>query len=186
MEKEQIGSIGNITENVRPQYLSGLKRKSRFICIEIYKDKKYGAVAKLYERNSIFDRYKETTTIKQRKEFSERFSKAIKNDKPVDTSKWVKPDKESIGNELIESLFFLQIFKEDYFMWSEQYGKAKALYSVLHSHNPRNPQSLTNYAIGIGDTYFQTIMAQFKSTEHKKYWDNFNKDFKKKNKDKFT
>ena len=69
-------------------------------------------------------------------------------------------------------------------MWRDEYGKAKTLYSILNSHSPKNPQSLTNFAIGIGDTYFQTIMAQFKSTEHKKYWDDFEKAFKEKNKGK--
>lgn len=182
--KKQIGYIVNITENVRKEFLSKLKNKGRFICIEIFEDKKYGAVARLYERNSFFDRYQETTTLKQRKKYSEALSKVGSDDKPVDTSKWVKPDIESIRNELIKNLFFLHIIKEDCWEWRERYGKAHALYSVLHSHSPKNPQSLTNFAIGSGDTYFQTIMAEFKSTEHKKFWDNFNKDFNKKNKGK--
>lgn len=176
-----IGQIINITENVRPEYLSKLKHKTQMIFVEIYKDKRFGAIAKLYERNSLFDRIQEKTTKAERKRFSDAISKAGENDKPLDTSKWVKPDEETIRYALIKSLFFLEIFKEDNGRWQEHYGKAQAFYSLLHDHSPKNPQTLGNWCI---DPYFQKIMAEFKSIEHKKYWADFNKDLKVKNKTK--
>lgn len=172
MEKH-IESIMNITENIKPEYLSKKRRKHPImVIIEIHRDKKYGAIAKMFERNDIFSRIRETTTKKQREKFSKSLRKIKDDDKPVDTSKWVKPDEESIRNALIKSLFFLQIFKEDYWMWQEHFGKAHAFYSILHSHFPRNPQSLGNFSFGrIGGDYFETIMQEFKVPEGRKMWD---------------
>ena len=171
MEK-QIGMILNATENIKSEYLSKKKRKHpRMAIIEIYKDKKYGAVAKIFERNDIFSRIRETTTKKERERFSKSLSKIKYNDKPVDTSKWVKPDEESIRNALIECLFFLEIFKEDYWGCKERFGKASAYYSILHSHNPKNPQPLTNFEFGqLGKTYFENIMREFKVPEGMRHW----------------
>jgi len=167
MEK-QIGMILNITENIKPKYLSKKRRKHpRMVIIEIYKDKKYGAIAKIFERNDIFSRIRETTTKKERERFSKSLSKIKDNDKPVDTSKWVKPDEDSIRNALVGCLFFLEIFKEDYWMWREQYGKAKAFYSIIHEHSPKNPQALGNFVI---DPYFETIMREFKVPEGMRHW----------------
>ena len=171
--KNQIGTIINLTENIRPEYLSKKRRKHpRMAIIEIYTDKKYGAIAKIFERNDIFSRIREKITKKERKRISKSLSRVKDNDKPLDTSKWVKPDEESIRNELVECLFFLEIFKEDYWEYKERYGKASAYYSVLHSHSPRNPQSLGNFEIGqLGKNYFETIMQEFKVPEGRKLWD---------------
>ncbi len=171
--KNKIEMILNITENLKPEYLSRKRRKHpTFVIVEIVKDKKYGAIAKIFERNSIFERVKETTTEKERERFRKSLSKIKDNDKPVDTSKWVKPDEETIRNELIKSLFFLQIFKEDCWQWKEEYGRVRAFYSILHSHSPKNPQSLGNFAIGrIGGDYFETIMNEFKVKEGRKPWE---------------
>ena len=183
--KNQIGTIINITENIRPEYLSKKRRKHpRMVIIEIYKNKRYGAIAKIFERNDIFARIREKTTKKERKDFSKALKKVGKRNKPLDTSKWVKPDEESIRNELVECLFFLEIFKEDYWEYKERYGKAAAYYSILHSHSPKNPQYLSNFEFGNLMGYFRTVMAEFKSTEHKKFWKQFNAYFKKKNKPK--
>ncbi len=181
MKKEMIGFIQTCPEFVRKEYLSKKKKHPMLITVEIYKDKRYGAIAKIFERNSLFDRCRETTTIKQRKDFSESLKKSMKRKKPLDTSKWVKPDEESIRIALIESLFALEILKEDCSSYGEYHGKAKVLYAIIHDHSPSNPQRLGNWCI---DPYFQEIMATFKSEEHKKYWRNFDKSFKKKNKTK--
>ena len=162
-----FGHILTLPEFVRKEYLSNRKKHTIFIIIEIYKDKKYGAIAEVYERNSFFDRIEETTTKEQRKAFSKALKKIGKEDKPLDTSKWVKPDEETIRNALVESLFALEILKKDSSTYQEYYGKAQAFYSILHGHSPKNPQTLNNWSI---DPYFKSIMAEFKSTEHKKFW----------------
>ncbi len=171
MEK-QIGMIINLTDNIKPEYLSKKRRKHpRVVIIEIYKNEKYGAIAKIFERNDFFSRIREKTTKKEREKFSKSLSKIKYNDKPVDTSKWVKPDEESIRNALVECLFFLEIFKEDYWEYKERFGKARAFYSILHSHNPKNPQSLSNFEFGnLSKTYFETIMREFKVPEGMRCW----------------
>jgi len=185
-KKKSIGYIVNLTENVKPKYLSRKRRKHPlFVIIEIYRDNRYGAIANIYERNSVLDRYDETTSRAERKRISKKLSEIKGDDKPVDTFNWVKPDEETIRNALIECLFFLEIFKEDYWEWKERFGKASAYYSILHSYSPSNPQALMNFEFGqCGNTYFKSIMSEFKSIEHKKYWNQFSKDFKKKNKTK--
>ncbi len=169
--ENQIEMMFNLTENIKPEYLSRKRKKHPLVVIiEISKNKRYGAIAKIFERNDIFSRIRETTTKKDREKFSKSLSK-IKNDKPVDTSNWVKPDEESIRNALIKSLFFLEIFKEDCWMWKEEFGKARAYYSILHSHSPRNPQGLMNFEFGqVGNNYFPSIMAEFKVPEGRKHW----------------
>ncbi len=170
-----FGHILTLPEFVRKEYLSNRKKHTIFVIIEIYKDKKYGAIAEVYERNSFFDRIEETTTKEQRKAFSKALKKIGKEDKPLDTSKWVKPDEETIRNALVESLFALEILKEDSPNYPVYSGKAHVLYALLHDRSPKNPQSLGNWMI---DPYFKSIMAEFKSTEYKKWWRNFNKEFK--------
>jgi len=173
-----INGISNLTENVKPEFLNKrLRNHPVFMSIEIHKDKKYGAIAKLYERNSSLDRFHETITKKAREKLSKVFKK-IDGGKRVDTSKWVKPDEESIRNELIEALFFLIIFKEDYCSWKEYKGRAEVIFSILHSHSLRNPQSLTNYFF---EPYFEAIMKELKVPEGMKHWYNlFGKNGKKK------
>ena len=181
IKRKNIGVIITLPEFVRKEYLSKKKKHPRLISIEIFSDLKYGAIAKIYERNSFFDRWGETTTKKQRKKFSDSLGKSLNNNKRVDTSKWVKPDEESIRNALIENLFALEILKEDCPRYGEYYGKAKILYSILHDHSPRNPQGLGNWCI---DPYFERILDELKCPVSIKYWKDFNKLFEKKNKSK--
>ena len=172
-----IGHITTIPMFVKKEYLSKKKKHANFVFIEINSDKKYGAIARLYERNSIFDRIKETTTKKERESISKRMSLINENDKPVDTSNWVKPDEESIRNALIECLFALEILKEDSINYREYYGKAQAFYSILHCHAPKNPQQLNDWVI---DPYFMKIMDELKCPVSKNYWKEFNAMFKSK------
>ncbi len=165
-KNEKFSSIIiNISENVKPEFLTKIKRKHpAFILVEIYKDKKYGMVAEIYERNSCFDRFQETITDAQRKKMQKKID-SIKPNEKLDTSNWVKPDEESIRNELVRSLFYLTIFKEDSSQWKEEYGKARAFYAILHSTSLKNPQGLSNFCIGadIG-SYFETVIKEFKNT----------------------
>lgn len=175
-KKQFIGHILTCPKFVKKEYLSKKKKHTNFIFIEIYTDNRYGAVARIYERNSFFDRIQETITKKERKRILESFKKKD-FDKPLDTSKWVRPDTETIRRALVESLFALEILKEDASRRGEYYGKAQAFYSILHHHSPKNPQSLGNWSI---DPYFEKIMDELKCPVSKKYWADFNKMFKKK------
>ena len=176
-KRKFIGHLLLLPREVKKEYLSKKKKHPVFVTVEIYSDKQYGAVAKLYERNSLFDRARETTTKKQRERISKSIAKiGTKKDKPLDTSKWVKPDQESIRNALVESLFALEILKEDSLKFHEHYGRAKVLYAILHDHSPENPQHLGNWGI---DPYFQSLMQEFKCPVIKKWWDNFDKELKK-------
>ena len=177
IDKKYIGGLFTLPEFVKKEYLSNKKKHPRMIFIEIHSDKNYGAVAKIYERNDLFERIQETTTEKQRKEFSDNLGKSMKSNKRVDTSKWVKPDEETIRNALIESLFALEILKEDSRAYQGYHGKAKVLYAILHSRSLKNPQSLHNYGI---DPYFESILHELKCPVSKKYWIDFDKDFDKK------
>jgi len=182
IDEKYIGGLFTLLEFVKKEYLSKKRRKHpRMIFVEIHSDKNYGAVAKIYETNDLFERIKETTTKKERKEFSDSLGKSMKSNKRVDTSKWVKPDEETIRNALIESLFALEILKEDSPKYSEYHGKAKAFYSILHGHSPKNPQQLGNWMI---EPYFESILHELKCPVSKKHWDDFNKSFEKKNKTK--
>ena len=162
-----IISFFTIAEKVKPEFLSKkIKKHPNFIVVEIYKDKKYGAVAKIFERNSSFDRFQENTTKAERKRLHDSLSKITEHSKPVDTSKWVKPDEESMRNELICDLFRCIILKEDYWGHNEAHYRAETLYSILHSHSPKNPQLLTNFSFGQNeDNYFEAIMHELKALE---------------------
>lgn len=179
-EEKYIGHITTLPEYVKKEYLSKKKKKATFVLVEISADKRYGAVAKIFERNSIFERLQEKITKKERKNWSDNF-KDLDDDKPLDTSNWVKPDEETIRNALVESLFALEILKEEAPNYREYCGKAQAFYSILHGHSPKNPQILNNWVI---DPYFMKIMSELKCPVSKKYWSDFNKYFEKKNKPK--
>lgn len=175
-KRKQIGQIVTIPKFVKKEYISRKKKHATFLLIEIYSDSRYGAIARLYERNSIFDRCQERTTKKQRKAFSDSMKDIGKNkNKRVDTSKWVKPDEKTIKNALVESLFALEIFKEDATKYGFYYGKAQAFYSLLHEHSPKNPQTLSNWSI---DPYFKTIMNELKAPVVLRWWKKFNNEFK--------
>ncbi len=171
----QIGAFYEVPEHIKKEYLSKQKKHPMLVVIEISVDNKYGAIARIYERNSLFDRFNETITKKEREEWSKKskeLSKKFDNNKPVDTSKWVKPDEETIRNALIKCLFALHILKPDSPNYSDYKSKAGVLYSILHSHSPKNPQTLMNFAFGqLSGDYFEKIMQEFKVPEGRKHWD---------------
>ena len=173
-KEKTIDMLFEVKEHIKKEYLNHKGKSPFLIIVEIYKDKKYGAVAKIFQRNSMFDRFNETITKKERDAWNRKVKRMPKMDdnKPVDTSKWVKPDEESLRNALIKHLFALQILKPDSPNYQEHKGKAAVLYSILHSHSPENPQGLTNFCFGqMGDSYFETIMREFKVPEGRVSWE---------------
>lgn len=156
--RKMIACCLNTPRNIRKKYLD--KRKNtRFVFIEIYPDRKYGAVAKLFHRNDLFTRARERIGTKEMEKLGRSLSRRLRSRKKVDTSKWVKPDEESLRNEMTKNLFLCEILKEDYFGFKEARTKAATLYSILHSTSPSNPQTLTNYCIGTPH-YFETIISE--------------------------
>ena len=138
-----IGYITTLKEYVKPQYLG--KNKSQWVICEIREHKIWGAVCYVYRENpaSMIQKH---LTKKASKEISKNLKKISKNNKPIDTSKWVKPDEESIKHHMVTKMFESELYNEEA---QDRSREAKAIanvcYSILHSHSPKNPQGLTNY-----------------------------------------
>ena len=132
---------GTKTEFLKPEY-----RVDGDFCngIWVYKDKKKKTLS--IKIMTLHDSFFKGFNIP--KKARKAISKALESNKPVDTSKWVKPDEETIRNELLGHLAMLLILeeKEGNWKWSEHKHKADVLYSILHSTSPRNPQGLTNFS----------------------------------------
>ncbi len=139
-------------------------------CIEVRADKQYGARAEIYFNCSFTDLMWKDITIKEHNAFckrvSKKLSKSADNDKPVDTSKWVKPDMKSIKNHLLFKLMICEVLDKDDKGYSECKGAANALYSMLNTQSPKNPQCFTNFGI---DPYFETVLNLAGDKEHKSY-----------------
>jgi len=157
MEKQFIGLFFCAREQIKPEYLiENLDKEYPLIFVEIYKDRKYGAIAKIKDgKTAMENMFKGVGKSK----------KKIDWDKPVDTSKWVKPDEESIRNALVTELFATIILKEESINYPHHHTKMEVLYSILHSHSPKNPQTLSNFAVFWP---VQSILSEFKVQEAKK------------------
>lgn len=110
-----------------------------------------------------------------RKRINKKIADNLEKDdgKPVDTSNWVKPDKESIQDALIVQLVIKHILKEDTEAWHIADAKVDVLYSILHSHSPNNSQSLTNYYL---HSIIETIYRELGNKAKSKYcWELTNK-----------
>lgn len=166
MEKRFMGLFYCAKEQIKPEYLiPKLDKEHPLIFVEIYRDKKYGAIAKIKDGRKVMGGM--FGSIKGK----------IDWDKPIDTSKWVKPDEESIRNALVTELFAIIILKEDSVNYNHHKTRMEVLYSVLHSHSPKNPQTLSNFAVFFPE---QTILQEFKIPEAKKLYEIlFGKDGKK-------
>lgn len=165
MEKKGklIGMYFTNLKRVKAKYRFGQTKNywipNSMVSIEIRENKQYGAKAEMIFNATLTQMINRDVTKKVRK--IARNSK--KNaDRIVDTSKWVRPDRKSIQNEIIISLFVLEVLKETERGWIENYGRAEALYSILESHSPKNPQRLINFGI---TPYFERIFYITKSPE---------------------
>ncbi len=67
------------------------------------------------------------------------------DDKPVDTSNWVKADTETLENHMLMELGMLLVLKEETREWYKAHYRMNMLYSILHNKSPSNPQILMNY-----------------------------------------
>ena len=167
-----IGFFICTKEQVCNEYIpKGLNKEIPLIGVEIRTHPIYGAIAKVQDMRVPMNKW----CIGMRK---------VSKNKPVDkkctdTSKWVKPDNESLQNSLVTECFAVQILKEDSINYSSHYSRMTLLYSILHSHSPTNPQSLTNFAIT--NEPFETILTEL-NTKYKSHKFNllFGKNGKKK------
>jgi len=69
------------------------------------------------------------------------------DDKPIDTSTWVKPDEESLKNNLLKHLVGCLVFKQESKLYEKSRTSAKLLWSILKSKAPSNPQTLVDYSL---------------------------------------
>ena len=96
-------------------------------------------------------------------------SKKTKIDlKPIDTSNWVKPDEESIKNELVGHLFLEEIYKKDTENWNRANEVVNVLFGILNSTSPKNPQYIMNY--GRCEHPIETALNLFKKPEEKTHF----------------
>jgi hypothetical protein len=165
MKRKLLGIITTLDEKLKPEYQATdfLHNSFELVFIQVFSDKKYGAVAEITFGKTLTSMIRDTVTKKQQNEYSKKLAKAFDDIKPIDTSKWVKPDEESIRNALVTHLFELEILAEEDRLTQ---GKADALFSVLHSISPKNPQYLTNYHY---EPYFEAIMREFKVKEASRF-----------------
>ncbi len=166
MKRDIIGIAIEGERNIKPEFLKGSSGND-IISIEMYRDKKYGAIAEIYygfSFSKVFGHKSKKQKVVKEKE--------IDWDKPVDTSKWVKPDEESIRRELVKNLLMCEIVRRESNLYQEHFAKASVCYSILHSIHPKNPQILTNYATGESEP-LEVINREYKITSK------FRKEFKR-------
>lgn len=121
-------------DNVKRGFKSMFKNKH---FLSIYLNEKTGEVST--KSNSMKDLWADMrTTLKP-------FKDDLEDDKPVDTSNWVRPDRESLKHALIKRMVLFELYEKDSISAIENDVERKLLYSILYSHSPNNPQSLTNF-----------------------------------------
>lgn len=164
-QRRLIGVAVTMASRIKPEYRFGKEpNMDMMVFIEIRKNRRFGARAEIFLGADLQTFMHKNVSKKARERFSKRLSKIKDYNKPVDTSKWVKPDKESLINELVKNLFLLEIMDYKDPLYNEAHGKADILYSIIHSHSPRNPQSLTGFAMSEPFSMIQRLM---KSKEEK-------------------
>ena len=116
------------------------------VWIEVYLDKTYGARAEIYpwkrlqeqmwdKRHREFKKLPEAEQQKRIKEQEAYWKKAEKDNKPIDTSDWIRPRPSDIKEQIACKLFFAYVIaeKEARIM---QLGMIDALQWVLHTKMP--------------------------------------------------
>lgn len=172
MKRKYIGFEPTLYRRLKPEYRFVENGDPMgMVFIEIYTDKRYGIKAELVFNETITQYMLTKIPKKVREKFVEKLRERIKENKPVDTSKWVKPDEESIRRELVKRLIMQEILQEREFhlpipssQLIENRAKAELCYSILHSNSPLNPQSLTSF--GMVDI-IETIITEMRGTESK-------------------
>ena len=177
MKRECIGCESTLYSRLKQEYrFVESKDIAGMVFIDIYTDKRYGVRAELSFDRSITQHMFSRISKKVRSKLAEGLQKKMDEEregkyKPVDTSKWVKPDEESIRRELAKRLIMQEILKEQEFhlpmpcsQYIENRAKADLCYSILHSHFPYNPQGLTNFAML---DVIEIIITEMKGSEYK-------------------
>ncbi len=158
--------------HVKKEYQPAVRKL--FGMMEIVPNKKYGATATITWSNRLFRGEKKLTKLQELKR-KKRWDKLEKDNKHVDTSKWVKPDEASIQNALISELFLNIVYPENSDKFKEADVRADVLYSILHSHHPKNPQSLTNFGhAGAFEVIIQTLKGSEQNNGFKAIFKNWN------------
>ncbi len=163
MKKKLIGVEHLRHDDLKPEYKNSKYLDDDIYLVSLYvylTDDKYGVTIEL------LDWHRATEDMWKDIRKSQKGKKPIDWDKPFDTSKWPHPDRESIKNELIFKLACLHILDKKSPKFEYMDGQCEMVYSILYSHAPKNPQTLTDF--GHPDCYLQRMLRQTKSEESKK------------------
>lgn len=170
--KKLIGFHATLPERLKPEYRVK-PRTELIVYVQTYLIDKKRIQTEVTYNQSFFKMFWGKTPKNKQKKIVQKLRKS--DEKPVDTSNWVKPDTESIKNFLIGNLMLCEILDEKDQEFIQAKTKAETAYAILHSHSPKNPQSLTNFSI---TPYFLTALMQLADKNgriklHEKYFGKF-------------
>ena len=162
--------------SIKREFLPGIKKKGQAFAIEVRESKPFGARAEIYNfTGGSYTKYilGGIRENKQKEDPKKRILNGLKNnDKPIDKSTWVKPDEQTIREDMVTSLFLLQLLNEDASEYEYYKGRYEVCYSILHEMSPKNPQTLSVTHIG---PPFITILQEYKKKLAGAYWNNWHK-----------
>jgi hypothetical protein len=139
------------TDQLRPEY-AGKFGKDDVVVVGVYLLKKEKRLSVEVFRYPGFQAlWNRGMTKKDIADQRKRFSKINwDSNKPVDTSKWVFPDKESIGHCYLDYFGRCLVYAPESERYKMNYAKMDLAFSIYHSHSPKNPQGIGNYANASG------------------------------------
>lgn len=168
MKKEIIGIWSGRQSLLKPEYRQK-KDSEGLASVAVYKtDTKHGLRAEIHNWHYFYEKTLFPKFTKKEREAHKKHlakcdreeEKAKKLGKPwPDTSKWVYPDKESLLRETAFHLVMLELLEKENNEYLIHSSKAETLYSAIHSHSPENPQTLTNYAVGMGTPMLEAMQV---------------------------
>jgi hypothetical protein len=171
-KKDLLAVHSTILSRIKPEFRFGAKLKNNerdLVFIEIFSNRYYGARAELIFGKTFSQMLFKGISNKERQKISDDLSKSLEDGKPVDTSRWVKPDRESIIAACVGHLMMSEILKEDETEFFVHKAKSEVLFSVLEAHAPKNPQGLTNF--GIAPFFFSVFGLTGMKKRLKERWD---------------
>jgi hypothetical protein len=161
MVKNMIGHAMVRRDELKEEYKYLLPKHSHALAINIYKTKKnpYGFHVEVEDYMEHWHRVMTSIHMDKKAQKAIKTLKATmdKDSKPVDTSKWVTPDTESITWASIEAMIMCELTNPEHKQFEYWKGREEALYSILHCTSKTNPQNL--YDMGHGDMLESVMYA---------------------------
>ena len=146
-------------QDIKLKYITG--EQLLFDILEITKSDKWGAIATIKSHKDFMG----GISKKSRKDMADAFKKGL-NTPLKEENDYVRPDRESIRNELVLQLFLMEVYERESRSWYDAHSKSEILFGILHSHWKTNPQSITTVANT--DTQFplEIVMSELKAKNH--------------------